>query len=264
MAGLREHGEWQWYLRDHKWWWKWPLIGATVGIWLGAMVMFVPWQSSVTIDDVETRPATTEHGDDTEPVESIDPTITNPPIDTTEVGADVEIPATTIDAVAEADVVQSLTPEPPTSVEGEAEETETTEASGRRPARTDRKVEPAPAPILNPTPSPFGEDIFTPAPPTPSTTVKPPTPTTSPTTVRPPTPTTTVRPPTTTEPPPPPPPPPPTTDNRTTTADNRTTTADNRTTTADNRTTTADNRTTTADNRATRAAGTRASPAATA
>ncbi len=61
MARLTEHGEWKLYLRDHKWWWKWPTVAATLGVWVGAMVLFVaPWQSNDLIDKVETAPATTD------------------------------------------------------------------------------------------------------------------------------------------------------------------------------------------------------------
>ena len=49
MDRVNGNVEWRLYLRDHNWWWKWPLIVTTLGVWVGAMIMFVaPWQSNAS------------------------------------------------------------------------------------------------------------------------------------------------------------------------------------------------------------------------
>jgi hypothetical protein len=227
MTRLTDRGELRLYLREHNWWWKWPLVATTVAVWIGAMILFVsPWQSNASTDDLETRPAPTDDvvddvagDDDAAPGDlTIIPDLRGA-TDTTGV-ADDETPATSVEEAVDAAEVEALSPEPtveePPAVVA-AEATDSGDAGRRRPATT----EPPP-----PAPSPLDPNIFT------TTTVRSttttttirrttitvPRPITTTTIPRPTTTTTTIRPTTTTTTAPPPPPPPPTTAAPTTTA----------------------------------------------
>ena len=153
MARLREHDELRLYLRDHKWWWKWPLIVTTLGVWIGAMLMFVaPWQSNPSSDNVQTAPATTDQRDDGSASGGSDvpdlsssadvPDLTDA-ADPTEL-VDDDTPADTVDE----GTAQPLSPEPTTPIADAAEVTEPTEATEtrRRTPRTVRQPEPEPIP----------------------------------------------------------------------------------------------------------------------
>jgi len=216
MTRLGDRAELRLYLREHKWWWKWPFIAMTVALWIGAMVLFVsPWQSNASTDDIETRPAPTDNVDDDVSGEddaapgdlTVIPDLRGT-TDTTEV-ADDETTATSVEEAVDAAEVESLSPEP--TVEEpppvvQAEVTDSGDAGRRRPATT----EPPP-----PAPSPFDPNIFTTTTvrattttttirrttitaPKPITTTTIPRPTTTTTTVRPTTTTTTAPPPPTT------------------------------------------------------------------
>ncbi len=221
----------RWYLRDHKWWWKWPLIAATLLVWVGALALFVaPWQSDARTGDVAALTLTTEAPDADPPSEAPNTdsaqrtfpaggnlgdllaSATLAPVDDGEVA----------DAAAELVPPDSTTP--PTSVEATVVESEPVVVesepvvveSTRRPNRS-RRPEPAPepppspvAPVVVPatTPPTTVGWPFVPRPPatTPSApTTTPPTttpPTTTPPTTTPPTTTPPTTTPPTTQPPP--------------------------------------------------------------
>ena len=238
MTRLNDRDEWELYLREHKWWWKWPLIVVTLGVWVGAMVLFVaPWQSNASIDDLRTNPATSLDGSDENASDSVDRQ--NRALALVNEEPNGGQTATSISGdLGPADALPTVTPEATTatasSTDVEADVTSSTVESRRRPRTTAPPViGPVFAssnPVFAPS-SPFGTTTVRPTAPTttvrptaPTTTVRPTAPTT---TVRPTAPTTTVRPtttyhyvPTTTDPPPattdPPPattdPPPATTD----------------------------------------------------
>lgn len=48
------------YLRNHNWWWKWPLVATTVAVWVGALVLLVaPWDRAGSQEHVDGLPAPT-------------------------------------------------------------------------------------------------------------------------------------------------------------------------------------------------------------
>jgi len=212
MAQFIRNGEWRLYLRDHKWWWKWPLVATTVGIWLGAMLMFVaPWQSSPSIDLSQPEPVTTTDGDENnttgirdalEAVGKDDGFEPDPPIDFLDVEAGDD---------GDEEKVASLSPVPPSGSEApndvEVPEPEkTAPAEDRRPSlRATGRAEPqAPSPTTTVRPATTTTVSPTTAQPPPTTTqAPPPPPTTPPTTLPPPPPTTLAPPPPTTLAPPP-------------------------------------------------------------
>ena len=140
MTNPIRNGEWRLYLRDHKWWWKWPLVAITMAVWLGAMVLFVaPWQSNDSIDLSQPEPVSTTDTDESATVgvrEALDDDFTADPL-------------------PEVDDVDAAAP-PESSVESSRAETEPpadtevptdTAASKHRGRRAggDRVVERAPA-----------------------------------------------------------------------------------------------------------------------
>ena len=206
MTNPMRNGEWRLYLRDHKWWWKWPLVATTMGVWIGAMFLFVaPWQSNASIDLSQPEPVTTTDNDESATVGDRGTTFAGDPIVLDDASTETATPKSDGTEVK----VVSLSPETPTDTEvptdtaasedDQAEETDVARESRRRPTVADRAEEPQPEPTTVDTVA------VTTAPPAPTTTVRPPvahrptiTPTTTTTTIRPTTTTTTVRPTTTT------------------------------------------------------------------
>ena len=48
------------YLRNNKWWWKWPFVATTVAVWAGALVLLVaPWDRAGSEEHVDGLPAPT-------------------------------------------------------------------------------------------------------------------------------------------------------------------------------------------------------------
>ena len=170
MARPNGRDEWRLYLRDHPWWWKWPLIATTTGIWIGAMVLFIaPWRSNGSGGDVETRSVTTEQTDDDASSGSAGVPSPSSVTKTTELDDEGDTPPTTLDEGADLEIDDEPSPPivTPTSVEETVEVTETT-AVRRRQTQTTRQA--GPVPIATLPPSPFGANIFATQP---TTTVRP-------------------------------------------------------------------------------------------
>ncbi len=203
MTNPIRNGEWRLYLRDHKWWWKWPLVATTTAVWLGAMVLFVaPWQSNNSIDLSQPETVSTAEDDENTTVgvlEALDDDFAPdelPEVDDVDVAAlgadepeETEPPADTEVApdTAAPDDVEADEPEP----------TESTSERRRRPTSADRVEEPQPETTTTVTVPPATSPPVIVVPNRPPVIVVADRPSTTTTTVRP----TTTPPPTTTQPP---------------------------------------------------------------
>jgi len=124
---LIRDGEWRLYLRDHKWWWKWPLVAVTMAVWLGAMVLFVaPWQSNNSIDVSQPEPVSTIDDDEDTTVgvrEAIGDDFAADPLPDVD---DVDVATTSPEPTAET--------EPPTDTEVATDTAATSKSTSRKRA----------------------------------------------------------------------------------------------------------------------------------
>jgi hypothetical protein len=173
MARTRENGEWRLYLRDHKWWWKWPIVLAIVALWGAAFALFIaPWQPSPSSIDDTATPTTTVADDD----RSGDFVADEVPI-----GRDTDQPpdadgATDPDTTQDTMTVEELAADGDAVEQTEPTETEPTESEptpARRSTRTDSPdAEPEPV-VVEPVAAPTAPTTTRPRTATTTTTVRP-------------------------------------------------------------------------------------------